>query len=327
MKGEHVAYGAIHRRRYGDLGPEVDHAAGEPLQLESLALLQVVVHRRGHFRRPAVEEWYALFGVIRGQRDAMRAADGDHLAREVEQEFSRARVRADRPDRLAHGGGRAGHGHQRHVFLPNRAADIVADLGVDAAALAGLVERLDARGTPPVVFTEHQPFYRSRLHDHARPADIGADIGDAAHERLVAEDRPQHVVLLHAVLKRDDAGAGLRDWQQLAGGALAVPELDAEHHHIDRADGPGVVGHVDLGQVERRGPAFDREAALAHGGKMRAARNEMNISTALDEPGAEIPAHAPRAHDRNSQRALQPQAEAAILCPHSALNRLAAEPS
>src|SRR5262249_5517458 len=89
VKGEHAAYGAIHRRRYGDLGPEVDHAAGEPLQLESLALLQVVVHRRRHFRRPAVEEWYALFGVIRGQRDAMRAADGDHLAREVEQEFSR----------------------------------------------------------------------------------------------------------------------------------------------------------------------------------------------------------------------------------------------
>ena len=177
-----------------------------------------------------------------------------------------------------------------------------------------------------MVFSEHQPLQRTRLHDHARPADIGADIGDAAHERLVAEDRPQHIVLLHAVLKRDDAGAGLHDWQQLARGALAVPELDAEHHHIDGADGPGVVGHVDLGQVERRRPAFDREAALAHGGKMCAARNEMNIGAALDEPGAEIPAYAPRAHDRNSHHALQPQAEAAILCPRSALNRLAAGP-
>src|SRR5262249_47516781 len=99
--------------------------------------------------------------------------------------------------------------------------------------------------------------------------------------------------------------------------------------NITISTGPMVRGssHVDLGQVERRGPAFDRDAALAHGGKMRAARNEMNISTApLDEPGAEIPAHAPRAHDRNSQRALQPQADAAILCPRSALNRLAAGP-
>src|SRR5262249_16643535 len=53
IKGEHVADGAVHRRRHADLGTEVDHAAGEPLQLESLALLQVVVHRRRHFGRPA----------------------------------------------------------------------------------------------------------------------------------------------------------------------------------------------------------------------------------------------------------------------------------
>src|SRR6516162_670240 len=81
MKGEHVTHGAVHRRRHADLGPEVDHATGEPLQLESLALLQVVVHRRRHFGRPAVEERHALFGVIRGQRDPMRAADGDGFAR------------------------------------------------------------------------------------------------------------------------------------------------------------------------------------------------------------------------------------------------------
>src|SRR5262245_53547257 len=322
MKGEHVTHGAVHRRRHADLGPEVDHAAGEPLQLEWLALLQVVVHRRRHFGRPAVEERHALFGAIRGQRDPMRAADGDHLAREVEQEFSRERVLADRPDGLAHGGGRAGHGHQRHVFLPDRATDIVADLGVDAAALAGLVERRDAGGPAPVVFPEHQPLQRTRLHDHARPADIGPDISDAAHERVVAEDRPQHIVILHAVLKRDDAGAGLHDRQQLARGTLGVPELDAEHHHIDGADGPGVVGHTDIWQVQRLRPAFNRETALAHGGKMRPACNEMNIGAALDEPGAEIPAHAPRAHDRNSQGALQPQTDAAILCRRSPLNRL-----
>src|SRR5262249_38574670 len=219
-------------------------------------------------------------------------------------------------------GGCAGHRHQRHVFLPDRAADIVADLGVDAAALAGLVECLEARGTAPVVFSKHKPLQRTRLRDHAGPADMGPDIGDAAHERFVAEDRPQHVVLLYAVLKRDDAGAGLHDRQQLAHGVLGVPELDAEHHDIDGADGAGIVGHVDFGQMERLRPTFDRETVLAHGGKMRAARDEMHIGAALDEPGAEIAAHAPRAHDRNSQHALQPQADAAILCRRSHLNRL-----
>src|SRR5262249_10826234 len=151
-------------------------------------------------------------------------------------------------------------------ILPDRAADIVADLGVDAAALAGLVKCLEARGTAPVVFSKHKPLQRTRLRDHAGPTDVGPDIGDAAHERLVAEDRPQHIVLLHAVLKRDDAGAGLRDRQQLARSTLSVPELDAEHYDIDGADGAGVVGHVDFGQMERLRPAFDRETVLAHGG-------------------------------------------------------------
>ena len=70
------------------------------------------------------------------------------------------------------------------------------------------MECLDARGAAPIVFAEHQPFHRTRLRDHTGSADRGPDIGDAADERLVADDRPQHVIFLHAVLKRDDSGRG-----------------------------------------------------------------------------------------------------------------------
>ena len=183
--------------------------------------------------------------------------------------------------------------------------DVVADLGIDSAAPAGRVERFDARGAAAIVFSEYQSLHRARLHDDAGPADGGADIGDAAHQRFLADDRPQHVVLLHPVLKRDDGGRRLHERQQLARGRLGVPQLDAEHHRIDGTDGLGIVGHVDLGQVDRLRAAFDGEPALAHGGKMCAARDEMNISTPLNEPRAEIPADASRAHDRNSQRVLQ----------------------
>ena len=47
---------------------------------------------------------------------------------------------------------------------------------------------------------------------------------------------------------------------------------------------------------------------IAHGGKMRSARDEVNVGAALDQPGTEIPADAARPHDRNSHRALRAQA-------------------
>ena len=128
---------------------------------------------------------------------------------------------------------------------------------------------------------------------------VGADIGDAAHQRLVAEDRAQHVVLLHAVLERDDPGLGPDDREELARRVLGVPELDAEHHHVDRADGRGIVGDGDLGQVDRIVRALDREAVPAHGREMAAARHEVHVGAALHQLGAEIAADAARPHDCN----------------------------
>ena len=304
MEDQYVAHGAVHRRGHSDLQAKIDHAAGEPADLERFAALQVVVHGCGHFRRPAVEERNALLGVVRGQLHSMGTANGDHLAREIKQEFPCKRVGTNRPNGAAHGGGGAGHRNQHHVLLPDRATDIVADLGIDAAPLAGLVERLDTRRMAAVVFAENQALQRARLGNDSRPTDIGADIGDAAHERLVTEDRPQHVVLLYPVLKRDDAGLRLHDRQELPGRVLGVPQLDAEHHQIDRTDGLRVVSHVHAGKVDGLRPAFDREAALAHGREVAAARHKMNVRTALGEPGSEIAPDASRTHDGNAQGSL-----------------------
>ena len=66
----------------------------------------------------------------------------------------------------------------------------------------------------------------------------------------------------------------------------------------------GIVGDVHLGKVDRLRPAFDCETALTHGREVGAARHEMNVGTALDQPGAKIAADAPRAHDGNAQGAL-----------------------
>jgi hypothetical protein len=84
------------------LGAEVDHAAGEPGQLERPALLQVERHRGLHLGSKRIDPADALLGELGLERDAMRAADRDHLAHDVEREGPRQRIGADRPDGRAH---------------------------------------------------------------------------------------------------------------------------------------------------------------------------------------------------------------------------------
>ena len=311
MQNEDVTHRAVHRGRHAGLLPEVHHPAGEPAHLEWPAVLQIVVHRRGHFRRPAVEERDALLDVISGQRDAERAADGHDLTRQIDQKRSRERVAANRPDGPAHGGGRPGHGDEDDVFLPDRAPDVVADLGIDAALLASSMKGLDPLRAAAVIFSEHQPLQRAALRDHAGTADAGPDISHAAEQRLIAEDRPQHVVLGHAILKRDDAGLGRHDRNERACRALGIPQLDAEHHHVDRTDALGLGGDIDLRHVDSLRPAFDGETVLTHGGEMRTACDEMNVGSALHQPRAEIPADPAGPHDRNAHVTLPSQSAAA----------------
>ena len=60
--------------------------------------------------------------------------------------------------------------------------------------------------------------------------------------------------------------------------------------NITMSTGPmvgGIVGDVDLRQVDRLVRALDRQAMLAHGREMAAARHEGHVRAALDQPRAE----------------------------------------
>src|SRR5262249_51437633 len=100
----------------------------------------------------------------------MRAADGDDLARQIEQKLPREWIAADRSDGAARAWGCGGRGEERDVLPPDRAKDALADLGIDPAAPASRVERVDACGPAAIVFSEHKSFDRAGLHDHSRPA-------------------------------------------------------------------------------------------------------------------------------------------------------------
>ena len=151
--------------------------------------------------------------VVLGERHAMRAADRRDLIHQVDHELPRQRIGADRPGGRAHRRGRARHRDQKHELLPQLQRDVGRDIGLDPARLAGIEEGLRARRNLVVVFAEGKPLRRAGLADHARPRDRHTDIGRAAEQMLAPDDRRQHVVLLHAVLQRDDAGIRSDDGQ------------------------------------------------------------------------------------------------------------------
>src|SRR5262245_65865767 len=101
MQEERIAHRAMQRRRYADLGAEIDHAAREPLQLQRPALLEIVMHRGGHVWMQRVRKREPLVGEIVRDRHAVSAADRGHLAHEIEEKLSGQRIRAHWSERLA----------------------------------------------------------------------------------------------------------------------------------------------------------------------------------------------------------------------------------
>jgi len=78
-----------------------------------------------------------------------------------------------------------------------------------------------------------------------------------------------------------------------------------EDHHVDLADGRGIVGCLHLGQMDRP-VAFKRDAILLHGFEAVAARDERHVGAAVLQPRTVIAADTARTHDRDLQRCLPP---------------------
>lgn len=64
VNSEDVRHSAVERRFDADLVTEFDDAAREPSHLESVAALQVVIHRRRHVSRNPVRELQSLLSVV-----------------------------------------------------------------------------------------------------------------------------------------------------------------------------------------------------------------------------------------------------------------------
>ncbi len=80
---------------------------------------------------------------------------------------------------------------------------------------------------------------------------------------------------------------------------LGVAQLHREDHHVDRADGGGVIGRLHVGQMERLWSPSTARPFRLHGFQVFATRNERDIGAAMLQQRAVVAADAARTHDRD----------------------------
>ncbi len=208
----HVEGGGGH----AELAAERHHLAGEPGQLQAIAAQQVDRHGGHHLRREVARGVEQPRLEIGAQGNAAGAADGGAFGHALLEQGEHLRVVAQLAEGQARQRDDGAVGGEQDELLPQRDQDLVAVDRVEAGLLAQRVERGAALARAAVELAEHEAHEGAGLADDAGLGDGGADLGDAAHDRLRAEDGGEALAGVDAVLQGDDGGAGAND----AGGWL-----------------------------------------------------------------------------------------------------------
>src|SRR5258706_5752974 len=126
------------------------------------------------------------------------------------------------------------------------------------------------------------------------------DVADTAHHRVLPDYRAQQFVLLYAVLERNDTGPQTDERQDCPGRRLGVPQFDAEHHQVDRADAGRIAGHFRRFNMNISRPTFHEQPVLAHGVQVGTPRNESDIASRARKLRTEISPYPAASHNCNA---------------------------
>ena len=267
----------------------------EGLELDPLAVRQVVVKRRGGIGADRVEDRHALIGVVVGQARAFGRAEGDHLVDDPAVHRARFRQRAEHARRAAREPGHPGLGHQVHVLLPEGAHDPVRDLGGDLRASARRQKGARPLRLRPVHLAQEDTA-EQHVGDDAGRLDRGEHLGDPAEHVARAEDAGELVLVVDAVLDREHARAGPDHRTDRLRGALRVERLHAEEHEIG---GGKPVQPLDRRHLHHRfalDGGLDPKPVLSHRREMRAAGHERHVLPRPRQLRPEIPPCPSRPH-------------------------------
>jgi hypothetical protein len=167
MEGQNIVNRPVDRGEDSHPLAASDDVAAEPLDLEPVALLQVLVHGGGHDRRKPITEYELFLGEVGIQADALGAANLNHFLHRIQEQATALGVGQDGPDGFADGGRGAGQTDQENELFPLGTLNVQADGRFNRACPAGVQEGLGAPGGPTIGSAESRssspPGWRAAL--------------------------------------------------------------------------------------------------------------------------------------------------------------------
>lgn len=240
---------------------------------------------------------------VPAEADALGVRDRDDLLDDAPVERPRLLGVVDDAERLAGGGGEAGLRADERELVPKRRVDAVGVVGAHPRrGLAGVVEVVRERRPlrwlvfDIVVLPEDNARWSAGVLDDAGLLDRAEDVGDAAPDALGTDDVGEDVLVVDAVLEGEHRGVRTEHRVERRGSVRGVEGLHTEEDEVDFADGRGIVGRRAVDH-EIAGHALDRDAVLAEGLEVLAARDEGDVVTLLGETAAVVRADAARTVD------------------------------
>ena len=85
MKRQDIAHGMVERRWHAYYLAELDDSSAEPINFQSVAALQIMVHRGNHLRWKSVAEGEAILGIFGTERHSVCLANSNDFPHDIQQ--------------------------------------------------------------------------------------------------------------------------------------------------------------------------------------------------------------------------------------------------
>src|ERR1700728_1055824 len=195
----------MRRCRYAQFVTETCDRAGHPLEFKAAAALEVYLHRRFVFGRHVIEEGLLPRQIVGAEIDALGLGNRNGLRDGIGHELTRIGIAEDGAGRFARHAAHSAERGQERELCPHLSYDGRRQCGVDAGLLAGREETLAAGARAAAEFAEDDAGKGPDMRDNTGRRNLGtADVSDAAHEVIRADDRAQAIVPVHPIFKRNN---------------------------------------------------------------------------------------------------------------------------
>ncbi len=160
------------------------------------------------------------------------------------------------------------------------------------------MQRLDTWRASAIVLADDAALHRAGLVNDTGSSDLRRDVGDAAHNTLLAAHATENLVFRDAVLKGDHGGMRADERSNDPRRRFRVPQLHGDQHDVNDTDRPRVVSDGDCGDMnvaERL--VLHKEPPLPHRSQVCPPGDERDVAPDVREAAAPDTPNATRTHN------------------------------